>query len=151
MQFLLSQLPYALLAIVCTLATAAEAPDRFDILELPVGQNVTLLKPATTLVPLTTRAILGATDLPQILKFEVTGPVTNSQHPSPLRMAIYDSNSDRVRYVDINYGVPFLYNFKSLDAIVIIPQGPAKPNTSQNKSQTVILQIESDKPLSIGR
>jgi hypothetical protein len=116
----------------------------FDINELPLGKNVTLLKPATTIVPIATRTTLGATDLPQILKFEAIGDGGNQV--AAIRMAIYDSSQARVRYIDIKRGVPFLYTFRDLDSILVIPQTPGGSSSSSIK-----LQIESDKPLSIGR
>jgi hypothetical protein len=143
---LCAALLFSLLA--ATAASGAASAEAFNISELPVGKNVTLLKPATTTVPLWTRTTLGPTDLPQILKFEVVG--NGSAPGTEIKLAIYDATQKRVRYVKVRHGVPFLYNFADLDAIMVIPEGAASKDRSEH-SGGLTLQVESDKPLSVGR
>jgi hypothetical protein len=144
--FIKSFLPAAVFAVSFQAKISDAAV--FDINELPVGRNVTLLKPATTVVPLATRTTLGATDLPQMLKFEVIADVGNQ--PNSIRVAIYDSTRERVRYIDIKPGVPFVYSFSDLDTVLVIPQIPKEASNLPSYRSTK-LQIESDKPLSVGR
>ncbi|MEZ4743268.1 MAG: hypothetical protein R3B45_12620 [Bdellovibrionota bacterium] len=120
----------------------------FDINVLPVGKNVTLLKPATTMVPLKVKATLGATDVPQTLSFK---SIWNGKGQGPsIRLAIYDSNQTRVRYVEVRPGIPFLYSFRGLSSIMVIPEVTGS-FLSKKFSKDLKLQVESDKPLSIGR
>jgi hypothetical protein len=113
----------------------------FELTRLPPGKNVTLPRPATTFVPASERVTLTATDIPQSLSFRPvnlkTGRVTS------LRLSIYDAGSDRVQYVDLRPGTPFLYNFKELSTITVI--------AGQSAMEGVELQVESDKPLEIAR
>ncbi len=113
----------------------------FDLGRLPPGKNVTIPRPATTYVALTARVVLTATDMPQTVSLKPVNLKAGSV--SKLRVSIYDKDSDRVQYVDLSPGTPFLYNFKELSSITVIPQA------SGAVSEGMTLQVESDKPLEI--
>jgi hypothetical protein len=108
---------------------------------LPAGKSVTIPRPATTLVPLSSRVMLTATDLPQSVSFKSVRP--GGGLVSRVRIGIYDGNADRVKYVEINPGTPFLYNMKDLETITIVPDGNGRDG------HYLALRVESDKPLEI--
>ncbi len=118
----------------------------FEISRLPKGKDITLLTPATTWVPMMTRVMLTATDSPQTVRFKTIAK--RGQKYRDVKLAIFDANQDQVRYVDLKRNVPFLYNFKGLSSIFIIPQ--LKDRTSKG-SAAVVLEVESNKPLSLAR
>lgn len=122
-------------------AAAQVSTSTFHLDRLPKGKAVTIPRPATTLVPLTERVTLTATDMPQSLSFKAVNTAQGAVHA--LRLAIYDANSDRVQYVDVQPGTPFLYTFKELAAITVVPQPKA------GLPATLSLQVESNKPLEI--
>lgn len=112
----------------------------FHLDRLPRGKNVTIPKPATTFVPLTSRIQLTATDMPQSISFR---PVNlNNGQLQTIRLAIYDPGSERVRYVDVKPGTPFLYAFRKLSSITVIPD-------AKGGDPSLKLQVESNKPLQI--
>jgi hypothetical protein len=112
----------------------------FYLERLPKGANVTIPRPATTIVPLTARVQLTATDMPQSLSFK---PVdVNGGTPRPIRLSIYDRRSERVQYVELKPGTPFLYTYRELGSITVIPQAAGGSNA-------MALQVESNKPLEI--
>lgn len=125
------------------LTTAAMAVDgAFHIDRLPKGKSVTIPRPATTLVPLTSRVVLTATDMPQTISFKSIN--TKKGPVSALRLSIYDAGASRVQYVDVSPTTPFLYAFKELASITVIVEG--------NKGGVIdgsTLQVESNKPLDI--
>ena len=123
---------------------AYSKPKGFYLERLPRGKTVTLPLPATVFVSLKNRVSLRATDKAQLVKLS---PATiNSAKVEPIRLAIYDRHSDRVRYVDLKPGLPFLYNFKGLDKISLIPDKVGK-----KVDRNMRLRIESNKPLEVGR
>ena len=129
--------------MLATGAFAQVSSSSFHLDRLPVGKAVTIPKPATTLVPLTERVTLTATDMPQSVSFRA---VNTAQGPAaPVRLAIYDSTSDRVQYVDVQPGTPFVYTYKELMSITVVPQ------TSASTPRHLTLQVESNKPLEIAR
>jgi hypothetical protein len=82
---------------------------------------------------------LTATDIPQSVSFR---PVNlKSGRLAAMRLSIYDSGSDRVQYVDLQPGTPFLYNFRELSTITVI--------TERSGAEGQELQVESDAPLEI--
>lgn len=115
----------------------------FLLERLPPGKNVTIPRPATTLVPLSSRVMLTATDLPQSVSFKAIGQA-GGQAPK-VRIGIYDGNADRVKYIDINPGTPFLYNMKDFETITVVPD----IRGIEQQARTLALQVESDKPLQI--
>ena len=123
---------------------ATAKPEGFYIERLPRGKTVTLPLPATVFVSLKNRVSVRATDSAQLIKLS---PVTlDSAKVEPIRLAIYDRHSDRVRYVDLKPGSPFLYNFKGLDKISLVPE-----KIGQKVNRNMRLRIESNKPLEVGR
>lgn len=132
------------LAIAIASPVAAAASDgAFHLDRLPKGKSVTIPRPATTLVPLTARVVLTATDMPQTVSFRSInvkkGPV------SALRLSIYDKDSDRVQYVDVSPSTPFLYAFKELASITVIVESGKTGGVIDGAT----LQVESNKPLDI--
>jgi len=126
---------------LATMATAEPKNVGFDLDRLPKGKNVTIPIPATTYVPLTSSVVLTATDLPQRLSFR---PVNlRSGQMAPLRLSIYDQNSERVQYFDLSPGTPILYEFKALGPITVVTVAKSAAPSG------LTLQVESDKPLEI--
>ena len=117
----------------------------FFLENLPLGSEVTLPQPATTYVPLSARVTVSATDSPQTLRIVPVniggGLVTD------IRVAIFDSNQEQVRYVDIRPGTPLLYNFKKLSSIALVVDAAH----AATLPGTLRMRVESDKPLSIRR
>ena len=121
-------------------ALAAAQPTGFYLERLPKGKNVTIPKPATTFVPLSSRVMLTATDMPQSVSFR---PVNVGSGPTrPIRLSIYDRSSERVQYIDVKPGTPFLYTFRELGTITVVPE-------STGADGSLSLQVESNKPLEI--
>lgn len=108
---------------------------------LPAGKNVTIPRPATTLVPLSSRVMLTATDLPQSVSLKTVSPGGGAL--TRLRVGIHDA--DRVKYIDLTPGTPFLYNMKDFETITIVPD----VNGREQETRHLALQVESDKPLQI--
>lgn len=115
----------------------------FDLGELPKGKSVTLPRPATTLVPLTSKVRLTATDRQQTVKLTSTARSGRSQS---LVLAIYDDLSDKVRYVKLKPGGSMIYSFRGMNTIQIVPKLTAK-NTNLNQAR---LKVESNRPLGVG-
>ncbi len=114
----------------------------FDLNELPLGKSVTLPTPAKTKIPVESRVRLTATDHQQTLKLtsQGNGKWTN------IKVAIYDQNSEKVRYVNLAPGASIVYNFKDLRPIQIIPT-----RFKNKRTGNVWLSVESNRPLTIGR
>lgn len=134
-----------LVSFMPTLALAR--PQGFEFKRLPKGADVTLPKPAVTFVPVNERITVTSTDLPQSLKLSVTH-IRSHRDQKPFRVAIFDPNSERVRYIVLKPGMPYLYNFKSLGSISLLPEVTRE---SQKLAKKIGLRIESNKPLSIRR
>jgi len=137
----------ALVSMGITLASSAlSKPTGFYIEQLPKGSDVTLPLPATTFIPLAGRVLLSSTDMPQTISFKainITGAMASS-----IRVAIYDANAAKVHYADVKPGTPYLYNFRELSSITIIP-GLANGSKDLSPYKNLKLQVESDKPLAI--
>jgi hypothetical protein len=122
-------------------AVLAQSSGAFHLDRLPAGKDVTIPRPATTHVPLAIRVTLTATDMPQSISLK---PVNLGGGPVlPVRVSIYDPHQDRVKYVDVTPGTPFLYSFKELSSITVVPL------SVKSDSGKLVLQVESDKPLTI--
>ena len=117
----------------------------FDLNVLPRGSEVTLPQPAVIFVPLDTRVTLSATDRPQSLK--ITTHSLNKRKVTALELAVYDRNSERVRYLTIEPNVPYVYSFKGLSSIMIITKAKNAPPARSRQ----VLRIESDKSLKIAK
>ena len=131
------------LSIVFLGSTTILATKGFHLNVLPRGSEVTLPQPAVVYVPLDTRVTLSATDRPQSLK--LTAHSLNKRPATALELAVYDRNSERVRYLTIKSDVPYVYSFKGLSSIMIITKAK---NTTHRRQ---VLRIESDKSLKIAK
>lgn len=114
----------------------------FDLERLPVGKNVTFPRPATTLVPPLARVQLTGTDMPQSLSFKAVTVPGASLGPGGIRVAIHDPNADRVIYTEIQKDTVYLYHLKDLKPVLVMTEGG---------DHRLKLQVESNKPLDIGR
>lgn len=119
---------------------ALGADEAFHLNRLPKGKSVTIPRPATTLMPLNERAAFTATDMPQSLSF--TPLETGRGQAEPIKVAIFDRRSERVQYINVVPGTPFLYTFRELATITVIAESKAA-------SSTLLLKVESNKPLEI--
>lgn len=115
----------------------------FELEKLPPGKSVTIPRPATTWVPLAMRARLTATDMPQSLSLRLIGPTGAQLQGAPVKLAIYDPNSERVVYVTVTPGVSFVYNFRDLRPIMVVSEDPG------SERRQAKLQVESNKPLEL--
>jgi hypothetical protein len=115
----------------------------FLLERLPQGKSVTIPRPATTYVPLSARVTLTATDIPQTVSFRAINQRAGSARA--FRISIFDPQQDRVKYVDLAPGTPFLYNFKELASITVVPEA------TSGAPEGTTLMVESDKPLEIAR
>jgi len=121
----------------------------FDLEKLPVGKNVTFPRPATTVVPTLARVHLTGTDMPQSLSLKAVAPLSGTSletsragQRGSLRIAIYDRNADRVFYKQIEKDTVYIYHLRDLRPILLITEGG---------DARLKLQVESNKPLEIGR
>lgn len=124
------------------ISSSACAQD-FSVDAMPAGSEVTIPGTAGTLVPIATRIMLSSTDSPQTVSLVPFGA-----NAVPIEVAIFDRHQDRVKYVKIAPGIPFLYSFAKLSSIYVTPN---LPKGSKPASASVRLRIASDKPLSIAR
>ena len=139
----LSSLTALFLLLSPTFATAKNNDNDgiFRIGTLPKGKNVTIPRPATTQIPVASRVVLTPTDMPQSISMK---PVNVTNGPTGmLRVAIYDQNSDRVKYIELSPSTPFVYQVKNLQPITVIPEERGGATSS------LVLQVQSDKPLQI--
>ena len=132
---------YALAVIFFPVSILAED---FHAAILPNGSDVTVPGNTQTLVELSTRITLSATEKIQTVRFSPVGRQGNI--PSTIDLAIFDRNQSRVKYIKISPATPFLYSFKEMASIAVIPQ----KLSSSSDSQTM-LAVESDKALKISR
>lgn len=114
----------------------------FDLERLPIGKNVTFPRPATTIVPALARVQLTGTDMPQSLSLKAVGAQGGSLGDGVLRISIYDPNADRVIHTEIHKDTLYLYHLRDLRPILVLTEGG---------DHRLKLQVESNKPLDIGR
>jgi hypothetical protein len=114
----------------------------FDISEVPRGAVVTLPHPAYTLAPLALHLRAHPSDKKQVLKLSTLSLEGQSR---AFRVAIFDRQSQHVRYLTLKPGAPVLYHFKGLNEIRIVPD--IKPTESQWMKQRLLL--ESNRPLGV--
>ncbi len=139
-------LPLAKLGLILSpLVSPSVFAQNFAIDQMPVGAEVTVPPTAKTVVPLGTRIKLTSTDNPQTIRIVPIG--NGSTFASPIKLAIFDSHQERVKYVQVTPNAPFLYSFKGLSSISIQPSSP----THGNLAQGVRMQVESDKAVTIAR
>ncbi len=129
--------------------------EEFHAESLPHGSDVTVPGNTQTLVDLSTRVFLSATENVQTIRFS---PIAlHGKIPTSIDLAIFDSNQTRVKYIKVSPATPFLYSFKKMASIAVIPQkiinsslSSSIPTQINTDSQTV-LAVESDKALKISR
>ena len=120
--------------------------EHFNVAELPIGADVTLPGAAYALVPMSTAVKVSSTDLPQTIR--VVPVAISGADVSPVQLSIFDAQQERVRYVKVAPGAPFLYSFRGLSTITLrstAVRGAPRPKDS------VFLKIESDKPITVAR
>ncbi|MCX6125948.1 MAG: hypothetical protein NTV34_14545 [Proteobacteria bacterium] len=139
------------LTLALTIAPGAVLADQFNVDEMPEGAEVTLPGAATTMVPVATKIKLESTDAPQTVS--IVPVATGGRQAVPVQLSIYDTKLDRVRYVQISPGAPFLYSFRGLSAITLQTDvsGGAKSGRAVSSREGIKLKIESDKPLTVSR
>ena len=115
----------------------------FDLKELPLGKSVTLPRPAITLIPLTSKARLTATDRQQTVKLT---SVAKSGRGIAFTLAIYDDLSEKVRYVKLKPGGSMIYSFLGINTIQVVPMLPK----GSRKYSHARLKVESNRPLGVG-
>ena len=116
----------------------------FLLSELPPGKNITLLSSASLQAPIEGRVTVTATDSPQTLSVSVKKE-SGEDINKTVKIAIYDKNQEGVKYVDLNAGRVFLYNFKGLSSISIMAPQALKDSTLHG----LYLQVESNKPFTV--
>jgi len=130
--------------LVCSSGVQARSND-FDINSLPKGKSVTLPHTTVTYVPVTDSVKLASTDMPQMVKISAVGRKRGSKQD--IKVAIFDSHSDKVKYISLKPGASYLYNFKDLGSISVVP----KLSSTLSKSAHYKLKVESNKPLEVSR
>lgn len=123
-----------------TLAGAQEDFEPFDLTELPPGVMVTLPHPAHSSAPVGIELRVQASDRAQVLKMNTLALRGGTKK---VRLAIYDQESSAVQHLTLEPGSPFLYHFKSMKPIRIVPEMSPQAFKSQK------LLLESNKPLGI--
>lgn len=114
----------------------------FDLERLPIGKNVTFPRPATTIVPALARVQFTGTDMPQSLSLKAVGAQGGNLGNGSLRISIYDPNAERVIHTEIHGDTVYLYHLRDLRPILVLTEGG---------DHRLKLQVESNKPLDIGR
>jgi hypothetical protein len=141
---LTKRLFWSFVFLATTSAVVALAkPDGFYIDRLPKGKNVTIPRPATTFIPLSSTVKFTSTDMPQSISFKPVN--TTGGQAAALRLAIYIDDAKKAAFIDLRPGTPFLYNFKTISSVTVIPELAV---AAKNVGST-LLQVESDKPLEI--
>lgn len=127
-------------------ASTSALCDHFSVDQMPIGAEVTVPPTARTIVPMGSRVKLTSTDNPQTIRIVPIG--NGSTFAAPIKLAIFDSHQERVKYVEVTPNAPFLYSFKGLSTISIQPS-LTKVNPAAEKS--IRMEIESDKAVTVAR
>ena len=133
----------SILTSILLLVGTALAATSFDVMQMPRGKDVTLPYPARVDIPLHARVTLSATDKPQSVKMISRGSKS-------IKVALYDSRMERVKYLVVNSKMPYIYTFQGISSIMLIPQ-PDKKGRKKKGRRKVVLRVESDKSLNIAR
>jgi len=144
---ILSLKPVFIISMLLVASIAQARSNEFDIKRLPKGKSVTLPHTAVTFVPVTDKVKLASTDMPQMVKLSAISK--RKGKTQDIRVAIFDSQSDRVKYVLLKPGASYLYNFKDLGSISVVPE-IAKLSVN-DASAHYQLKVESNKPLEVSR
>ena len=119
---------------------------QFPVEQMPIGSEVTIPPTARTTAPLGARIKVSSTDSPQTIRITPVG--NGSTFAAPIKLAIFDKNQERVKYVTVNPNEPFLYSFKGLSTIAI---QPSLAKGQANLAGGIRMQIESDKAVTLAR
>ncbi len=122
--------------------------NKFNINSLPKGKRVTLPRTVVTYVPITDKVKLSSTDMPQVVKLSAVKKRKGSSQN--IKVAIFDSKSEQVRHVMLKPGASYLYNFKDIGSISVVPE-VAKASSTKTASAHYQLKVESNKPLEVSR
>ncbi|MCX6128066.1 MAG: hypothetical protein NTX25_03260 [Proteobacteria bacterium] len=118
-----------------------ETNEHFDITQIPKGTSITLPHPASIEVPLNLPVQVSASDKKQLLKISA---IQTHGVPLPIRVAIFDKNQARVKYIKIQAPNFVVYHFKNLSTIQLVPQDSRNPGL-----QSTRLLLESNRPLGV--
>ena len=129
-----------------SIASSALYAAQFSVEQMPIGSEVTIPPTARTTAPLGTRIKVSSTDSPQTIRITPIG--NGSTFAAPIKLAIFDKNQERVKYVTVNPNEPFLYSFKGLSTIAI---QPSLTKGHADLAGGVRMQIESDKAVTLAR
>jgi hypothetical protein len=132
--------------IILFLMSGASWASSFSIEQMPIGAEVTVPPTAKTVVPMGSRVKLTSTDNPQTIRIVPVG--NGSVFPAPIKLAIFDSHQDRVKYVEVAPNAPFLYSFKGLSTISI---QPSLVKGGSDALKSIRMEIESDKAVTVAR
>lgn len=130
----------------CCLVSSLLLAAQFPVEQMPVGSEVTIPPTARTTAPLGARIKVSSTDSPQTIRITPIG--NGSTFAAPIKLAIFDKNQERVKYVTVNPNEPFLYSFKGLSTIAI---QPSLAKGQANLAPGIRMQIESDKAVTLAR
>lgn len=117
----------------------------FDLRELPIGKDVTLIAPATTNIPLAQVVELSPTDLPQALSFKAINMETKEV---AFKIFIYYDKTDK-KEVKLLPGKTALYPFTKLKPVRL--EWEIANDPKMTTSDSYFLQVSSTKPLKIAR
>ena len=137
------------LSIVLAMLVSAQsfaASDEFAADRLPAGSDVTIPARAVAIVSISRHVMLSATDSPQTLSMVPVNRGGGS--PQDLDVSIVEhKRKPLAKTVKVSVGTPFLYSFRQLGAITVMPQIASGKKSPPNGE--VKLRVESDKPLKI--
>lgn len=128
-------------------ASSLEAGTGFNLADLPEGKQVTLPGSVEITGAMAQELQISSTDMPQSFRLMIhPSPNTGSKSPKAVRLAIYEKNQERPRYVDLRANAPMMYSFRRLGPVRVTPMDAALKSDQLSK-----ISIVSNKPLSISR
>lgn len=116
-----------------------------DISEMPPGSEVTIPSSSQSMLPIGGRVSLAATEKSQTVRFSSVN--VRGGKITPIRLAIFDRFSERVRYLDLQPAASLVYRFKGRSTIHVVPS----LLTGIVETADFRVQVASDRPLTIGR
>jgi hypothetical protein len=123
----------------------AAADHGIDVSDMPQGNEVTIPSSSQSMLPIGSRLSLAATERDQTVRFSSVN--IRGGKVAPIRLAIFDRNSERVRYLDLQPAAPLVYRFKGRSTIHVLPSLVA----GGTESSDVRVQVASNHPITIGR
>lgn len=131
-----------ILVSLCASSSLLAGP--FDINQIPKGKSITLPPPARSVISVPSTLTLTATDRKQTIKLS---SLHRSGPRSQVKVGIFNTGSERVRYVTLKPGSPVIYTFSNLETIRLESQF-LEASTKLSKMKMV---LESNRPLQITR